>query len=54
MIGDKLIADMFGGKRAGMTTVWVEKIGKDNPWDQLLQVRHFEKRLMKAYIKKST
>nr|MBA3758860.1 HAD hydrolase-like protein [Candidatus Saccharibacteria bacterium] len=51
MIGDKLIAEMFGGKRAGMTTVWVEKIGKDNPWDQLLQVRHFEKRLMKAYIK---
>lgn len=51
MIGDKLIADMFGARRAGMTTVWVEKIGRDNPWDQLLQVRRWEKRLMKAYLK---
>lgn len=50
MIGDKLIADMFGGNRAGMTTVWVEKIGRDNPWDVLLQVRRWEKQLMKAYI----
>jgi HAD superfamily phosphatase (TIGR01668 family) len=51
MIGDKLIADMFGGKRAGMTTVWVEKIGRDNPWDILIQVRRWEKQLMKAYTK---
>jgi HAD superfamily phosphatase (TIGR01668 family) len=51
MIGDKLIADMFGGKRAGMTTVWVEKIGRDNPWDMLIQVRRWEKQLMKAYTK---
>lgn len=51
MIGDKLIADMFGGKRAGMTTVWVEKIGRDNPWDILIQVRRWEKQLMKAYAK---
>ncbi len=49
MIGDKLIADMFGAKRAGMTTVWVEKIGRDNPWDVVLQVRRWEKRLMKAH-----
>jgi len=42
---------MYGARRAGMTTVWVEKIGKDNPWDQLLQVRRWEKRLMKAYLK---
>lgn len=51
MIGDKLIADMFGAKRAGMTTVWVEKIGRDNPWDQVLLVRRWEKQLMKAYLK---
>lgn len=51
MIGDKLIADMFGAKRAGMTTVWVEKIGRDNPWDILIQVRRWEKQLMKAYLK---
>ncbi len=51
MIGDKLIADMYGAKRAGMTTVWVEKIGRDNPWDMLLQVRRWEKQLMKGYVK---
>lgn len=51
MIGDKLIADMYGAKRAGMTTVWVEKIGRDNPWDILIQVRRWEKQLMKAYTK---
>lgn len=51
MIGDKLIADMYGAKRAGMVTVWVEKIGRDNPWDILLQVRRWEKQLMKAHIK---
>lgn len=51
MIGDKLIADMYGAKRAGMITVWVEKIGRDNPWDILLQVRRWEKQLMKAHIK---
>jgi HAD superfamily phosphatase (TIGR01668 family) len=54
MVGDKLIADMFGAKRAGMTTVWVEKIGRDNPWDVLLQVRRWEKQLMKAYTKEQS
>lgn len=51
MVGDKLIADMFGANRAGMTTVWVEKIGRDNPWDALIQVRRWERQLMKAYVK---
>lgn len=51
MVGDKLIADMYGAKRAGMTTIWVEKIGKDNPWDMLIQVRRWERQLMKAYLK---
>lgn len=54
MIGDKLIADMFGAKRADMTTVWVEKIGRDNPWDMLLQVRRWERQLMKGYLKDPT
>lgn len=49
MIGDKLIADMWGGRRAGMTTVWVERIGNDNPFDRLFRVRRKEKKLMKAY-----
>ncbi len=51
MVGDKLIADMYGAKRSGMTTVWVEKIGRDNPWDILIQVRRWERQLMKAYVK---
>lgn len=49
MIGDKLFADMWGGKRSGMTTIWVEKIGADNILDRILRVRRFEKWLMKAY-----
>jgi uncharacterized protein len=49
MIGDKLIADMWGAKRSGMVTVWVEKIGMDNPIDRVLHVRKIEKWLMKAY-----
>jgi uncharacterized protein len=50
MVGDKLIADMYGGKRAGLMTVWVERIGKDSRHDQLLGVRKFEKRLMRRYL----
>ncbi len=51
MVGDKLIADMWGAKRAGMVTVWVEKIGKDSIWDRFFGVRRWEKRLMKSYEK---
>jgi HAD superfamily phosphatase (TIGR01668 family) len=51
MIGDKLIADMYGGKRAGMVTVWVERIGKDSKHDRLLQVRRLERRLMRRFMK---
>lgn len=49
MIGDKLFADMWGGKRSGMITIWVERIGPDNILDRVLRVRQFEKWLMKAY-----
>lgn len=49
MIGDKLIADMWGAKRAGITTVWVEHLGNDNPLDRIFRTRHLEKQLMKAY-----
>lgn len=49
MIGDKLIADIWGAKRAGMTTVWVERLGNDNPLDRIFRTRQLEKRLMKAY-----
>lgn len=53
MVGDKLIADMFGANKAGMVTVWVERIGKDNIWDRLIQLRHIEKRLVKRFVKNS-
>jgi uncharacterized protein len=49
MIGDKLIADVWGAKQAGMTTIWVEKIGNDNPLDWIFRVRQIEKWLMRAY-----
>jgi len=49
MIGDKLIADMYGAKRVGMVTVWVEKIGPDSLHDRLLHVRSLEKWLIKRY-----
>ncbi|HUP14282.1 MAG TPA: HAD-IA family hydrolase [Niastella sp.] len=51
MIGDKLIADMYGGKKAGLTTVWVERIGRDSWWDRhIFHTRRWERRLMRRYI----
>lgn len=49
MIGDKLIADIWGAKRAGFVTVWVERIGPDSPWDKLFQTRRWERRMMKRF-----
>lgn len=52
MIGDKLVADMHGAKRAGLVTVWVERMGVgDSIWDRFLGVRRFEKRMMRKYMK---
>jgi uncharacterized protein len=50
MIGDKVIADVWGAKRAGLATVWVEKIGPDSPWDRIVRLRYWEKRLLKKFI----
>jgi uncharacterized protein len=51
MVGDKLVADMLGGKRSGLTTVWVERIGPDSLWDRhLFHTRRWEKRLMRRYM----
>jgi uncharacterized protein len=51
MIGDKLIADMYGGKKSGLTTVWVERIGPDSLWDRhLFHTRRWEKQLMRRYM----
>jgi uncharacterized protein len=49
MIGDKLLADMFGAKRAGCKTVWVEHLGRDSLFDRLIHLRHWEKRFLKRY-----
>lgn len=49
MIGDKLIADVWGANRAGMVTVWVEHFGKDGLHDRALQVRSWERLLMHRY-----
>lgn len=51
MVGDKLIADMFGAKRMGLTTVWVERIGPDSIFDKLLGTRRKETKLIKDYLK---
>lgn len=51
MIGDKLIADMWGAKRAGLTTVWVTKLGHDSFHDRLFGTRLLEKQLMRRYTK---
>ena len=51
MIGDKLMADIWGGNRAGMTTVWVERLGHDGLIDRTFRVRHWEKLFMRRYRK---
>ncbi len=49
MVGDKLVADVWGANRAGMVTVWVEHFGKDGLHDRALRVRSWEKLLMRKY-----
>jgi len=52
MIGDKLVADMYGAKRMGLTTVWVQRMGeRDSIWDRWLKVRTWEKRMMEKYLR---
>ncbi len=50
MIGDKLVADIYGANRMGLTTVWVEKLGIDSIFDRVLHTRSLEMRMMKKYI----
>jgi HAD superfamily phosphatase (TIGR01668 family) len=49
MVGDKLLADVWGANRAGMVSVWVEHFGKDGLHDRALGVRSWEKLLMRKY-----
>ncbi len=51
MIGDKLIADIYGGNKAGFVTVWVNKNGRDSIFDRILQTRRFERRMTKRHLK---
>lgn len=53
MIGDKLISDIWGANKAGFATIWVSRIGSDNPWDKIIGVRNFEDRLMRRYYSNS-
>jgi uncharacterized protein len=50
MIGDKLIADMWGGNRAGFVTVWVERLGRDGLHDRAFRVRTWERMMMNKYL----
>jgi uncharacterized protein len=50
MIGDKIRADIWGGKRAGLKTVWVEHLGPDNLADRLLGIRRIERKLLSRYL----
>lgn len=50
MIGDKLVADIYGGKRSGLTTIWVEHFGRDGLIDRITQIRKWERRLLKRYL----
>ncbi len=50
MVGDKLIADMYGANRVGMQTVLVRPVGSDNPIDRLIQTRRVERWLLRKFI----
>lgn len=50
MVGDKLRADVWGAKRAGMVTIWVEHLGKDNLFDRLTGLRTIEKNFLKSFL----
>lgn len=51
MVGDKLFADIWGANRAGMVTVWVERLGTDSPWDRLFATRALERKILQRYSK---
>ena len=51
MVGDKLLADVWGGNRAGMVTVWVEQLGSDGLHDRLIRVRDWEQRMIQKRLK---
>lgn len=52
MIGDKLIQDIWGGNYAGLTTVLVQPLGRDNLFDRLVLTRRHERHLLRKYLPK--
>ncbi len=50
LIGDKLLADIWGGNRARFTTVWVEQLGDDGFHDRAIRVRSWERRMRRKFI----
>lgn len=49
MVGDKLIADVVGGNRSGLKTVWVEILGSDSFMSRLTGWRRWERRMLKRF-----
>lgn len=47
MIGDKVVRDIFGANRAGMSTILVDPLGPDLLWDRLVLRRWRDRRLLK-------
>lgn len=50
MIGDKLVQDVWGARRAGLTTILVKPVGQDLWLDRICAVRWREKRLLRGYL----
>ncbi len=50
MIGDKLVQDIWGANAAGMTSVLVQPLGRDNWLDRILFFRWHERRLLRKYL----
>lgn len=50
MIGDRLVQDIWGARRAGLTTILVKPLGRDLWLDRLLATRWHEKRLLRRYL----
>lgn len=53
MIGDKLVTDVYGGRRAGMVTILVERLGPDSRLESWLPFRAFESWIIKRFTKTS-
>lgn len=47
MVGDRLLTDIWGANRYGMTTVWVEPLGKDPWFTRIFFIRSIEKGIVR-------